>query len=61
MVAPTDTNSEDHNDIGTDENLNTLPRQTVQKVSLLNFALVIRFFLFKNSTLTLLIFSALSY
>uniref|UniRef100_A0ACD5T8Y7 Uncharacterized protein n=1 Tax=Avena sativa TaxID=4498 RepID=A0ACD5T8Y7_AVESA len=31
VIAPTDTNSEDRNDIGTDDNLNTLPQQTAQK------------------------------
>ncbi|CAM0954804.1 unnamed protein product [Alopecurus aequalis] len=31
VVAPTDINSEARNDIGTDENLNTLPQQTAQK------------------------------
>ncbi|KAM0842050.1 hypothetical protein ACQ4PT_058607 [Festuca glaucescens] len=31
VVAPRDTNSEDHNDIRADENLNTLPQQTAQK------------------------------
>ncbi|KAM0839400.1 hypothetical protein ACQ4PT_060335 [Festuca glaucescens] len=31
VVAPTDTNSEDRNNIRTDESLNTLPQQTAQK------------------------------